>query len=203
MFRVVLFIFLSLFFLSTNLKADTVENQPVNNNAQNDINSEQNNTGDQDSKEYIKYDQAIVRVLNKITGKTKEITAGVNSIINVDGYLSFVVKVCYKSSGAYDPEDIMFIQVAAANTKTQRTNANNANILNNANVYVDDLKKDFDNKENMEEENKKQNLSADKQSKLIFSGWMFSTAPEISQLVDPTYDIAIVRCINNTDTNEQ
>ncbi|MGV3278333.1 DUF2155 domain-containing protein [Rickettsiales bacterium LUAb2] len=36
-------------------------------------------------------------------------------------------------------------------------------------------------------------------SRLIFSGWMFSTAPEISALVDPTYDITIVRCIEDNN----
>lgn len=143
---------------------------------------------------YDSYTFARIQVLNKITGKSEIHDVKSGSVYNFDEKLSLVIKVCYKATQRYTPEDVIFLQVVEASSNSKRDTAlyNNVKLLQNANSYINN--KDV-NKSNNNGLLDNLDNSKDKQSSLIFSGWIFSNYPELSGLTNPTYDITLIKCL--------
>lgn len=141
---------------------------------------------------YDKYKLARIQILNKITGKSEIHDISVGEVYNFDDKLSFIIKACYKATQRYTPENVMFLQVAEAAGSLKENVAldNNLKLLQNANKYIKSIDDNGLQGNNVVEDNIK-----NKQSSLVFSGWIFSNYPEISGLTDPTYDITLVKCL--------
>lgn len=155
--------------------------------------------------EYNAYDVAKVQILNKITGKSSIFIIPINTVFEFDNCLSFVIKACYRATQKYDPDSVMFIQMAKAAVKGAQGLQNNRDLLSNANSLIDTigkpqyLSKSAQTSSTPSETSSSINTIPSPQAlgRLIFSGWMFANHPEVSGLTDPVYDVTLLSCKGN------
>lgn len=116
---------------------------------------------------YVQKDEATLRALDKITGRSTNITIKVGEPI-VFGSLKVELDVCYQRPPEEPPESAAFLSIASTQPVAVETME--------AAVAVDTV-----------ETNSEDNP-------LLFSGWMFASSPGLSALEHPVYDIWVIRC---------
>ncbi len=136
-------------------------------------------------KKYYKDNKAVVQVLNKTNGMVEQMVANIGKVYEFED-LQFIVDECYSRPNYELQESIGFLRIAYTTPP-----------INNNNKYtMEDLTKGIDTnvlpdvfKDYSKEEGK------DLTTVYIFRGWMWSTFQERNPLINPIYDVVIVRCI--------
>lgn len=116
---------------------------------------------------YVQKDEATLRALDKITGRSTNIKIEVGEPV-VFGSLKVELDVCYQRPPEEPPESAAFLKIASTQPVAVETME--------AAVAADTV-------ETTSEDNP-----------LLFSGWMFASSPGLSALEHPVYDIWVIRC---------
>ncbi len=116
---------------------------------------------------YEQYDKAILRALDKITGRSTDIEVAVGEPV-VFGSLRVDMQVCFQTPPEEAPESAAFLQIRS-------TQAVQVETMDEA-VSEDDVS-------TVSDDNPK-----------LFSGWMFASSPGLSALEHPVYDVWVIRC---------
>lgn len=127
------------------------------------------------SADYIAYDSAEVRLLNKFTGKYEKIIIKANVLYIFDSRLYLLLRKCYKSSQEDDIENISFIQIVKRSSN-----------LDSSDPYIKDLE--------IPTKLKIPKIPGYKDY-FIFSGWLYSSSSSLNFLIDSAYDVTLIRCI--------
>ena len=114
-----------------------------------------------------KENQATLRALDKITGRSTDIEVNVDEPI-VFGSLNVEMKACYQRPPDETPESAAFLTVHSTQP-VQVTTMDDAVDASTVETVGDD-------------------------NPLLFSGWMFASSPGLSALEHPVYDIWVIRC---------
>lgn len=116
---------------------------------------------------YVKKDKATLRALDKITGRSTDITINVGDPV-VFGSLKVELSVCYQRPPEEPPESAAFLKIASTQpvaVETMEAAVDAATV-----ETVDDTNPE------------------------LFSGWMFASSPGLNALEHPVYDIWVIRC---------
>jgi hypothetical protein len=116
---------------------------------------------------YNRSETAVLRALDKITGRSTDIEVRVGDPV-VFGSLKIEMQVCYQTPPEEVPESAAFLTIDSTQP-----------------VRVDNMTDavDAENVATVSEDNPR-----------LFSGWMFASSPGLSALEHPVYDIWVIRC---------
>lgn len=116
---------------------------------------------------YNQRDTAVLRALDKITGRSTDIEVQVGQPV-VFGSLKIEMQVCYQTPPEEAPESAAFLTIDSTQA-----------------VRVENMTDAVDAEEvaTVSEDNPR-----------LFSGWMFASSPGLSALEHPVYDIWVIRC---------
>lgn len=116
---------------------------------------------------FVKQDRATLRALDKITGRSTDITVKVGEPV-VYGSLKVELKACFQTPPEEVPESAAFLRIAS--TKPVAVDTMEAAVAAGTVSTVSD------------------------ENPLLFSGWMYASSPGLSALEHPVYDIWVIRC---------
>lgn len=116
---------------------------------------------------YDRYEGATLRALDKITGRSTDITVRASEPV-VFGSLKVELKACDQTPPELPPESAAFLVIHS-------TQAVRVSSMRDA---VDAADVDTVNEDNPK----------------LFSGWMFASSPGLSALEHPVYDIWVINC---------
>lgn len=113
---------------------------------------------------YAPADGAVLRTLDKITGRSADIEVGLDAPVKF-GALIVNMKACYRTPPEEPPESAAFLQIFSqqAEQETAESPVLEVSALANA-------------------------------GDPLFSGWMFASSPGLSALEHPVYDVWVIRC---------
>lgn len=123
---------------------------------------------------YISKNTAVLRTLDKKTGRYNTINVRVGEVLEF-GKIKAEIKACYSKPPEETPEDAVFLDIKDTNS--------NIKIIQNQ-----EYEQEYENDEN------NNTLSSD----VIFRGWMFSSSPSLSAMQHPIYDIWLINCKNTS-----
>ena len=124
----------------------------------------------QPTRNYVEYQTAKLRTLDKITGRSTDFEMKVGEP-KVYGSLRIDLKVCFQTPPEEAPESAAFLKITSATSRRVQTMA---------------VPRDLNDEERAVTE------SAD--ADVRFSGWMFASSPGLSALEDPVYDLWVIHC---------
>jgi hypothetical protein len=130
-----------------------------------------------DAKDLERYSSAKIQVLNKLTGKYDKILLTTDVIHQFDNNLYIVLKACYKPLQKDDIENSAFFEVMKTYDSRDAVLYKNKPVIPMPFYF--------------------KNLSSRMEKAMIFSGWMFSSSPSLSHMLDNTYDLILIKCENN------
>lgn len=116
---------------------------------------------------FAEKDQATLRALDKITGRSTDIDVKVGEPV-VFGSLKVELKACYQTPPEEAPESAAFLKIFSTQPVA---------------VVTMDEAVDANDVETVSDENPE-----------LFSGWMYASSPGLSALEHPVYDIWVIRC---------
>lgn len=116
---------------------------------------------------FVKQDRATLRALDKITGRSSDITVKVGEPV-VYGSLKVELKACFQTPPEEVPESAAFLRIAS--TQPVAVDTMEAAVAAGTVSTVSD------------------------ENPVLFSGWMYASSPGLSALEHPVYDIWVIRC---------
>lgn len=119
---------------------------------------------------YIQKDTAILRALDKITGRSTDFEMLVGEP-KVYGSLRIDLEVCFQRPPEEPPESAAFLKILSATSKQVQTMA---------------VPRDLNEDELAATEGEDVDVR--------FSGWMFASSPGLNALEHPVYDIWVIAC---------
>ena len=119
---------------------------------------------------YKQYDTAVLRALDKITGRSTdfEMTVGEPKVY---GSLRVDLEVCFQTPPEEPPESVAFLKVTSATSRQVQTMA---------------VPRDLTDEERAATEGDDIDVR--------FGGWMFASSPGLNALEHPVYDIWVIHC---------
>ncbi|UQY80094.1 DUF2155 domain-containing protein [Candidatus Hepatincola sp. Av] len=126
---------------------------------------------------FIATNNARVQLLNKVTGKTMQVTISKNKAYRFDQNLQVILRQCYKSAENDKRENEAFLQVVRLVYEKE-----NDTVFSSFNEKIPMPKEIIP------------PSSAGSVNHIIFSGWMFSSSPSISLLEDKIYSVSLLQC---------
>jgi hypothetical protein len=118
---------------------------------------------------YSKKNQATLRALDKITGRSTDIVIKVGEPVTF-GSLNIKLEACFQTPPEEIPESAAFLQISSTRPVSLKTAG-----------------EDEDGKEAPE-------ADAASETPVVFSGWMYASSPGLNALEHPVYDIWVIRC---------
>ncbi len=119
---------------------------------------------------FIQQDTAVLRALDKITGRSTDFEMRVGDP-KVYGSLRVDLEVCFQKPPEEPPESIAFLKITSATSRQVQTMAAPRDL-------------------NDEERTATEGAEVD----VRFSGWMFASSPGLNALEHPVYDIWVIHC---------
>ncbi len=116
---------------------------------------------------FVKQDRATLRALDKITGRSTDITVKVGEPV-VFGSLKVDLQACFQTPPEEVPESAAFLKIAS--TQPVAVDTMEAAVAAGTVSTVSD------------------------DNPVLFSGWMYASSPGLSALEHPVYDIWVIRC---------
>lgn len=114
---------------------------------------------------FAKQDQATLRALDKITGRSTDIVVKVGEPV-VFGSLNVEVKACFQTPPEEAPESAAFLKISSTRAASAEPGTQNASASD----------------------------APEEANPVVFSGWMYASSPGLSALEHPVYDIWVIRC---------
>lgn len=127
---------------------------------------------------FIATNNARVQLLNKVTGKTIQVTLSKNKTYRFDQNLQVILRQCYKSAQNDKRENEAFLQVVRLVYEKEN----------------DTVFSSFNEKIPIPAEIIPPSPNSNAVNHVIFSGWMFSSSPSISLLEDKIYSVSLLQC---------
>ena len=121
---------------------------------------------------YAPHQGATLRTLDKITGRSTDITVELDSPV-VFGSLTVVMRACFRTPPEEPPESAAFLQIFSQQARAESEA-----------IDVSEVEQSIEDTDP------------------IFSGWMFASSPGLSALEHPVYDVWVIRCTAPFPSNE-
>lgn len=115
----------------------------------------------------VQRDQATLRALDKITGRSTDIVVKVNEPV-VFGSLHVELRSCFQAPPEEVPESAAFLRIASTQPVAVETME--------AAVSATEVS------------------TVSEENPILFSGWMYASSPGLNALEHPVYDIWVIRC---------
>ncbi len=135
-------------------------------------------------KVYNKSSRAVIQVLNKTNGMVEQMTAQLGKVYEFED-LQYIVDECYTTPDYELPESIGFLRIAYTSPP----------INNNNKFTMEDLVKGIDTTILPDDFKDYSQEDPTLNTIYVFRGWMWSTYQERNSLVNPIYDVVIVKCL--------
>jgi len=119
---------------------------------------------------YKKYDKAILRALDKVTGRSTDFELRIGQP-QIFGSLRVDLQVCFQRPPEEPPESAAFLKISVASAKQVETMA----------VPRSPTPEELE-------------RSGSEEADIRFSGWMFASSPGLNALEHPVYDIWVIAC---------
>lgn len=119
---------------------------------------------------YAKKDQATLRALDKITGRSTDIIVKIGQPVAY-GSLNIELQACFQTPPEEVPESAAFLKISSTRP-----------------VADEQLEAATDG------DKKAAAALAASETPVVFSGWMYASSPGLSALEHPVYDIWVIRC---------
>lgn len=116
---------------------------------------------------YTKKDQATLRALDKITGRSTDIVVKIGQPARF-GSLTIDLRACFQTPPEEVPESAAFLRISSARPLPGE-GAGAAGVAAGGGP-------------------------AEAHSPIVFSGWMYASSPGLNALEHPVYDIWVIRC---------
>jgi len=116
---------------------------------------------------YAKKDQATLRALDKITGRSTDIVVKIGQPARF-GALTIDLRACFQTPPEEVPESAAFLRISSARPLTdEAAGAGGGGAAGGP---------------------------AEAVSPVVFSGWMYASSPGLNALEHPVYDVWVIRC---------
>lgn len=128
---------------------------------------------------YQQKDTAVLRALDKITGRSTDFTMVVGEP-QIYGSLRVDLQVCFQTPPEEPPESAAFLKITSATSKQVQSMAVPRSLTEEELAATDGDDSD-----------------------VRFSGWMFASSPGLSALEHPVYDIWVIACTTELPVIEE